>query len=384
MSRILIIGAGLSGATLAQCLAKEGHSILVIDKRTHLAGNCFDHLDKQTGIRVSNYGAHLFHTNNQKVWDYLQPFSRWQEYEHRVLVKVKNQLLNLPINLNTVNQFFHLQLKNTKEMRAFLAQKTKKLQDVTNGEDYVLSQVGQELYEAIFQNYSLKQWALDPSELDAAVIKRNPLRFNTDNRYFTDRYQALPENGFATLVKKMLTHPQITLNLNTDFFIFRTQNDLSQFDQIFYTGAIDQYFDYAYGHLEYRSLDFHFETHDQKFYQSNSAINYPSLDYPFTRIIEYKYFYPPKKTIAKTIISKEYPTWDGEPYYPVPRQRNHLLLKKYLSEAQKLEAQGIHFVGRLGTYRYLNMDQAVAEALKLFEKIKIGTKPSPFRDRRKN
>ncbi|AKM81455.1 MAG: UDP-galactopyranose mutase [Candidatus Pacebacteria bacterium GW2011_GWF2_38_9] len=370
MSRILIIGAGLSGATLAERFASSGDSVLVIDKRAHLAGNCFDHLDKQTGIRVSNYGAHLFHTNSQEVWDYLRAFSKWQGYEHQVLVKVKNQLLNLPINLNTINQFFHQKLSSAEEMRAFLAKKTKKLKDVANSEDYVLSQVGSELYEAIFQNYSLKQWALDPSELDAAVIKRNPLRFDADNRYFTDRYQALPVNGFEGLVSKMLSHQNIELRLKTDFFVFREQNDLSKFDQVFYTGAIDQYFDYAYGHLEYRSLDFHFEEHDQEFYQSNSAVNYPSLDYPFTRVIEYKYFYPPKKALAKTIISKEYPTWDGEPYYPVPRERNHLLLKKYLREAKKLEAQGIYFVGRLGTYRYLNMDQAVAEALKLFEKVK--------------
>lgn len=370
MSRILIIGAGLSGATLAERFADRGDSVLVIDQRAHLAGNCYDRLDRDAGIRVSNYGAHLFHTNSQEVWDYLRSFSEWQPYEHRVLVKVKNQLLNLPINLNTVNQFFHLHLKDAAEMRSFLAKKTKKLKAVANSEDYVLSQVGQELYEAIFQNYSLKQWALDPSELDAAVIKRNPLRFNTDNRYFTDRYQALPVSGFEGLVSKMLSHPKIELKLKTAFSKFREQNDLKQFDQVFYTGAIDQYFDYAYGHLEYRSLDFHFETHDLEFYQENSAINYPSLDYPFTRIIEYKYFYPPKKSINKTIISKEYPTWDGEPYYPVPRERNHLLMKRYLREAKKLEAQGVHFVGRLGTYRYLNMDQAVAEALKLFEKVK--------------
>lgn len=374
MSRILIIGAGLSGATLAERFANQGDSILVIDKRVHLAGNCYDHLDRGTGIRVSNYGAHLFHTNSQEVWNYLQKFIKWQPYEHQVLVKVKNQLFNLPINLNTINQFFHLQLKNAEEMRSFLTKKTKKLKNVTNSEDYVLSQIGQELYEAIFQNYSLKQWALDPSELDAEVIKRNPLRFNSDNRYFTDRYQALPVGGFEALVKKMLSHQNIELRLKTDFFAFREQNDLSQFDQIFYTGAIDQYFDYAYGHLEYRSLDFHFETHDLEFYQENSAVNYPSLDYLFTRIIEYKYFYPPEKPLAKTIISKEYPTWDGEPYYPVPRERNHLLMKKYLREAKKLETQGIYFVGRLGTYRYLNMDQAVAEALKLFEKVKTQKK----------
>lgn len=369
MSRILIIGAGLSGATLAERFAQCGDSVLVLDKRTHLAGNCYDHLDQETGIRVSNYGAHLFHTNSQEVWDYLQNFAKWNSYEHQVLVKVGKKLINLPINLNSINQFFDLKIKTAAEMKKFLASKTAKIKEVKSSEDYVLSQVGSELYEAIFQNYSLKQWALDPSELEASVIKRNPLRFDQDNRYFTDKYQALPEGGFENLISKMLTHSKIELQLGVDFLEFRQQKDLSKFDKIFYTGAIDQYFDYVYGHLEYRSLDFHFEKHDQEFYQSNSAINYPALDYPFTRIIEYKYFYPPTKQNKQTIISKEYPTWDGEPYYPVPRARNHEILKKYQKEAKKLEQQGIYFLGRLGSYRYINMDQAVAEALALFKKF---------------
>ncbi len=370
MPRILIIGAGLSGATLAERFAASGASVLVLDKRPHLAGNCYDHLDQETGIRVSNYGAHLFHTNSQAVWHYLQTFTKWNPYQHKVLVKVGNKLLNLPINLATINQFFSLKLKSAEEMKQFLAQKITKLSPIKNSEDYVLSEVGTELYEAIFKNYSLKQWALDPSELDAAVVKRNPLRFDLDEHYFTDQYQALPEGGFEMLVKKMLTHQNIKLQLKTDFFEFQKQNDLAGFDKIFYTGPIDQYFNYEFGHLEYRSLDFHFETINQEFYQENSVINYPSLDYPFTRIIEYKYFYPPVKKTKKTIISKEYPTWDGEPYYPVPRARNHQLLKKYQVEAKKLEKQGIYFLGRLGSYRYINMDQAVAEALKMFEQIK--------------
>lgn len=369
MAKILIVGSGLSGATLAERFASNGHSVLVIDKRDHLAGNCYDYLDQETGIRVSQYGAHLFHTNSQKVWNYIESFSKWKPYQHKVLVKIKDQLLNLPVNLNTINQFFNLNLKDAKEMKKFLLTKVSKLNKIKSSEDHVLSQVGQELYEAIFKNYSLKQWALDPKDLDASVIKRNPLRFNNDNRYFTDVHQVLPEGGFENLVGKMLSHKNIKLLLNTDFFQFREQNDSSKFDKIFYTGPIDQYFDYVFGHLEYRSLDFHFEKHDLEFYQSNSAINYPSLEFAFTRIIEYKYFYKPKKDINKTIISKEYPTWDGEPYYPVPRKRNHEILKKYQKEAKKLEAKGIYFVGRLGTYRYINMDQAIAEALALFSRL---------------
>jgi UDP-galactopyranose mutase len=372
MSSVLIVGAGLSGATLAERFAKRGDKVLVIDKRDHLAGNCSDYLDPVTGIRVSRYGAHLFHTNSQQVWDYLCGFVTWHPYQHQVLVKVGEQLLNLPINLNSINDFFGLKLKNAAEMKNFLATKISKIAQVKNSEDYVLSQVGRELYEAIFQNYSRKQWDLDPSQLDAAVIKRNPLRFDTDNRYFTDKYQALPEGGFEGLITAMLDHPNIELSLNTDFFQFRQTNDLRQFKQIFYSGPIDQYFDYKFGQLEYRSLDFRFEEHDLEFYQSNSAINYPSLEYPFTRIIEYKYFYPPTQAINKSIISKEYPTWDGEPYYPVPRARNHQILAKYQQEAEKLKRSGIYFVGRLGNYRYINMDQAVAQALKLFEKVTQG------------
>lgn len=369
--RILIIGAGLSGATLAERYANAGAKVLVIDKRPHLAGNCYDHLDQETGIRVSNYGAHLFHTNSQEVWDYVRQFATWRPYQHQVLVKVGTKLLNLPINLNSVNQFFELALPDATAMKKFLAKKRHKLAKIQSSQDYVLSMVGSELYEEIFANYSQKQWALDPSELDASVIKRNPIRYNRDNRYFTDRYQALPEGGFEALVGKMLKHRNIKLQLETDFFAWRKTVELSKFDQIFYTGAIDQYFDYAYGHLEYRSLDFHFERHSQEFYQATGAVNYPDLDYPFTRIIEYKHFYPPAQSIASTIISKEYPTWDGEPYYPVPRPRNHELLQKYLREAKKLEAQGIYFVGRLGTYRYINMDQAIAESLKLFKRLTL-------------
>ncbi len=254
-------------------------------------------------------------------------------------------------------------------MKEFLKTKIEKIKKVKNSEDYVLSVVGKKLYEAIFKNYSLKQWALDPEELDASVIKRNPLRFNSDDRYFTDHYQALPIGGFENLIGRMLSNKKIKLLLDTDFFKFRLENDLNKFDKIFYTGPIDQYFDYIFGHLEYRSLDFHFEKHDLEFYQSNSAINYPSLEFPFTRIIEYKYFYKLEKPINKTIISKEYPTWNGEPYYPVPRARNHEILKKYQKEVEKLESKNIYFVGRLGTYCYINMDQAIAEALNLFKRF---------------
>lgn len=369
MSRILVVGAGLSGATIAQNFAQAGSQVVVLDKKTHIAGNCYDHLDGQTGIRVSDYGAHIFHTNSQSVWNYVTQFSSWKPYEHRVLVKVKNALVQLPINLNSVNQFFGLNLQTPLEMRQFLDQKITKLKVIRNSEDYVLSTLGSELYEAIFKNYSFKQWELDPSELDSSVIKRNPVRFNQDDRYFTDQHQALPEGGFEHLVAAMLKNPLIEVRLETDFFDFRKRNNLEQFDMVFYTGPIDQYFDYAFGRLQYRSLNFQFEQHDLNFYQESAVVNYPDLKYPFTRITEYKYFYQPQQPSKKTIISKEFPTWEGEPYYPVLNKKNQTILKKYLQEVKKLEKKGIYFLGRLGTYRYINMDQAIAEALILYKKI---------------
>jgi UDP-galactopyranose mutase len=364
--RVLIVGAGLTGATLANLLAEKGQQVLVIDKRSHLAGNCYDQIREQ--ILVSRYGAHLFHTNNKKVWQYLQQFSDWRTYEHQVLTKINDQTVVLPVNINTINQLFGLKLKTGEEMRHFLSKQAFSIKKIDNLADYLLSKVGQVIYQKIFFGYSRKQWGIDPACLDTSLSSRLPIRYNFDNRYFTDQYQALPVQGYTALVKKMLEHKNIEVNLKSDYFKL-SKSALKKFAQIIYTGPIDQYFKFKHGHLEYRSLKFVFSKIDREFFQNNSVINFPDLTVPYTRIIEFKYFDPTAAETKHSIIAKEYPKSKGEPYYPVPRARNGHVLAKYLAEAGELEKSGVYFAGRLGTYRYLNMDQAVAEATKLAEKI---------------
>ncbi|NLG06356.1 MAG: UDP-galactopyranose mutase [Candidatus Pacebacteria bacterium] len=363
--RVLIVGAGLTGATLARQLADRGMEILLIDKRAHLAGNCFD--QDLEDILVSRYGAHLFHTNSKAVWQFLQKFADWRAYEHQVLTKVNDQSVVLPVNINTINQLFGLKLKTGAEMRHFLTTQALKIKEINSLADYLLSKVGEVIYQKIFYGYSFKQWGLDPALLDTSISNRLPIRYNFDNRYFTDKYQALPTAGYTALVKKMLDHPQIKVQLKQNFFKL-SKNYLQKFNKIIYTGPIDQYFNYKYGRLEYRSLKFEFCKVNAEFYQNNSVINYPDLTVPYTRIIEFKYFAPTKVT-KHTIIAREYPKSKGEPYYPVPRTRNHQVVKKYLAKVSELEQKGVYFAGRLGTYRYLNMDEAVAEAMKLAERI---------------
>jgi len=363
--RVLIVGAGLTGATLARQLADRGMEILLIDKRSHLAGNCFDQDLEE--ILVSRYGAHLFHTNNKAVWQFVQRFADWRNYEHQVLTKVNDQSVVLPVNINTINQLFGLKVKTGAEMRHFLATQALKIKKIESLADYLLSNVGEVIYQKIFYGYSYKQWGLDPALLDTSISNRLPIRYNFDNRYFTDKYQALPAAGYTALVKKMLDHPQIKVRLKQNFFKL-SKNYLQKFNKIIYTGPIDQYFKYKYGRLEYRSLRFEFCKVNAEFYQNNSVINYPDLAVPYTRIIEFKYF-DLNKPSQHSIIAREYPRKASLPYYPVPRQRNSQLLKKYMKDVVELEKAGIYFAGRLGTYRYLNMDQAVGEALNLAERI---------------
>lgn len=363
--RVLIVGAGLTGATLARQLADRGMEILLIDKRSHLAGNCFDQDLEE--ILVSRYGAHLFHTNNKAVWQFLQKFADWRTYEHQVLTKVNDQSVVLPVNINTINQLFGLKVKTGAEMRHFLTTQALKIKEINSLADYLLSNVGEVIYQKIFYGYSFKQWGLDPALLDTSISNRLPIRYNFDNRYFTDKYQALPTAGYTALVKKMLDHPQIKVQLKQNFFKL-SKTYLKKFDKIIYTGPIDQYFNYKYGRLEYRSLKFEFCKVNAEFYQNNSVINYPDITVPYTRIIEFKYF-DLSKPSKHSIIAREYPRKAGLPYYPVPRQRNTELLKKYMAEVVELGKAGVYFAGRLGTYRYLNMDQAVGEALELAKRI---------------
>ena len=363
--KILIIGAGISGAVLAERYAANGKKVLIIEKRDHIAGNCYDFID-DNGILVSKYGAHLFHTNEKEVWQYVNRFAQWYAWEHTVLAKVEDQLVPIPVNRDTVNTLFNLQLKNSEEMEQWLEENRVKIEYPKNGKEAVLNKVGNTLYEKMFRHYTKKQWDKYPEELDASVLDRIPVRTNTDNRYFSDTYQALPKGGYTKMFENILKHPNITIRLETDYFDIKQQ--LPSFEKIFYTGPIDRFFEFKHSlieKLEYRSINFVSETINKEFFQENSVINYPGMEVDYTRIIEYKHF--GNQLSKKTTIVKEYTTDEGEPYYPVLNTKNQEIYKKYKEEAAK--HPNIHFVGRLANYKYFNMDQAFKNALDLFKTL---------------
>lgn len=356
----LIVGAGLAGSVLAERLASvENKKILIIDKRNHIAGNTFDYYNED-GILVHKYGPHIFHTNSADVFNYLSKFTSWRNYQHKVLAQVDGQLLSIPINLNTINKYYGLNL-NGLEVEEFLAARAEKVYPVKTSEDVVVSKVGRELYEKFFRGYTRKQWGLDPSELDASVTARVPTRMNKDDRYFTDTFQAMPQHGYTKMFEKMLSHPNIKIMLNTNY---EEVMDEVKFKKLIYTGPVDEFFNYKYGKLPYRSLRFKFETVETQQFQEAGTINYPN-DYGFTRITEFKHLTGQKHD--KTTLVYEYPEATGDPYYPIPRPENEQLYKKYAALASQLT--NTYFVGRLATYRYYNMDQVVAQALATFKKI---------------
>lgn len=361
-NQIVIIGAGISGSVLAERYASVGKKVLMIEKRNHLGGNCFDYINKD-GILVSEYGAHLFHTNYKDVWQYVQQFSDWVPHKHKVLAFVDGELVSVPVNITTVNKIFNLNIQNEQEMRKWLEKNQLKLapgKNPKNSEEVILNRVGRILYEKLFKNYTKKQWDKYPTELNPSVLARIPVRNNFEDGYFSDKYQAQPVGGFTRIFEKMLNHPNIRVMLSIDFFKIKDQ--LGDYEKLFYTGPIDRFFNNK--KLEYRSLDFQFETFNQEFFQENSVINYPN-DFDFTRIVEYKYITGQKH--SKTTISKEYSRTKGEPYYPVPTLRNQRLYKKYKRETEGLK--NVYFVGRLAEYKYINMDEAFKNALDLFERL---------------
>lgn len=361
----VIVGAGFAGSVLAERLASQANKkILIIDKRNHIGGNTYDFYNND-GILVHKYGPHIFHTNSRDVFDYLGKFTEWRQYEHQVLASVDGQLVPIPINQNTVNSLYGLNL-TCDEVADFLKSKSEKRDQIKTSEDVVINAVGRELYEKFFRGYTRKQWGLDPSELDASVTARVPTRTNKDNRYFTDVYQAMPLHGYTRLFENMLSHPNIKVMLNTDYADI--QNFIPHATTI-YTGPIDSYFNYCYGKLPYRSLDFKFETLDQETFQPTGTVNYP-ITQAYTRITEFKYLTGQKH--AKTSIVYEYPKAEGDPYYPIPRPENSKMYKKYQLLAATLPH--VYFTGRLGTYKYYNMDQVVAQSLTLFKKIMEGEK----------
>ena len=361
---ILIVGAGLSGAVLAERFASENNQkVLVIDKRDHVGGNCFDFID-ENDILINKYGAHLFHTNYEDVWDYINKFSEWERWDHRVYGSIDGKIINIPVNINTVNALCGTNIKDEKEMNQWLETVQIKYEKITNSEEIAKSRVGEVLYNKIFRDYTFKQWNKYPEELDPSVLSRIPIRNNFDERYFNDRYQVLPKYGYTKFIENMLSHPNITVQTNTDFFEFRNSID---FNTLIYTGPIDRYFkDSGLEELEYRSIDFIVERYKfMNFYQINSVVNYPKNNVPFTRIVEYKHFLnqqSPHTTIVKE-ISKD----SGEPYYPVPNKKNLLLYEEY-KKHMELE-KNVHFIGRLASYKYFNMDEAIKNALDFYQSI---------------
>ena len=356
-----IVGAGYAGSVLAERLASQsGKKVLVLDKRPHIGGNAYDYYNED-GILIHLYGPHIFHTNSPEVFGYLSNFTEWRPYEHRVLASVEGQLLPIPINLDTVNKLYGKNF-TSEELSEYFKTVGEPVDDIKTSEDVVVSQVGRDLYEKFFKFYTKKQWGVYPSELDKSVTSRIPTRTNQDDRYFSDEFQSMPLHGFTKMFEKMVDHPNITLMLGTDF---KEVKDSLSYDQLIYTGPVDEYFDHCFGKLPYRSLQFEHKTLNEEWHQPVAVVNYPN-DKAYTRITEYKHL-TGQEHPTKTSITFEYPQSEGDPYYPVPMPENAELYRKYKQLAD--QQSNVYFVGRLGTYRYYNMDQVVAQALTLYKKL---------------
>lgn len=356
----VIVGAGIAGITVAERLAqKYDQPILLIEKRNHIGGNIYDCYN-EAGILIHQYGPHIFHTNHKHVYDYLSQFTEWNDFQHRVLTYVDGNLLPMPISLETLNQLYHLNL-SVEEMAEFIEQRCVKIDSIQTSEDVALSKAGCDIYEKFFKNYTMKQWGCDPSELDPSVISRIPFRFNRDTRYFADRYQGMPKHGYTKMCEAMLQHKNIHVLLQCDFRDI--QKDIT-YDKLIYTGPADEFYDYKFGELLYRSLEFKFETHDKEMYQQAPVVNYPN-DYDYTRITEFKQLTWQKHD--KTTIVKEFPCFGKEPYYPYPTKewKDKFALYKEMMDREK----NVYFIGRLAEYQYYNMDAIVDKALKLAESL---------------
>ena len=360
----LIVGAGFVGSVLAERLASQhGARVLLIDRRSHVGANAYDE-PNEAGILYHKYGPHIFHTNSDQVVEYLSQFTEWRPYEHRVRAVVRGKLVPIPINRTTLNKLFDLDLQTDEEAAEYLASRAEPVDEIRTSEDVVINAVGRELYELFFRGYTRKQWGLDPSELDKQVTSRIPTRTNTDDRYFGDTFQAMPLEGYTKMFERMLDHPLIEVRTGVDFAELKNSaQDIA--DHIIYTGPIDEYFDFRFGKLPYRSLKFDHQTLDQEQFQEVAVVNYPSPEVPYTRISEYKHL--TGQEAPNTTITYEYPSAEGDPYYPIPRPENQELFKRY--EALADETEGVTFVGRLATYRYYNMDQIVGQALATFRRM---------------
>ena len=356
----LIVGAGFAGATLAERIASQrNEKVLVVDRRPHIGGNAYDRYNDD-GLLIHEYGPHIFHTNSAAIFDHLSQFTEWRPYEHRVLGVVDGKEVPIPINLDTVNKLYDLNL-TSEELPAWFAARAEKVDPIRTSEDVVVSVVGRELYEKFFQGYTRKQWGMDPSELDKSVTARVPTRTNRDDRYFTDEFQAMPKHGYTRMFAKMLDHPNISVMTQTDFRDIQNEVD---YKRLIFTGPVDEYFDFRFGKLPYRSLRFRHETHDVAQFLPTGTVNYPQTE-AYTRVSEYKWM--TGQVHPKTAITYEYPSAEGDPYYPIPRPENAELYKKY--EKLAMSTPNVWFVGRLATYRYYNMDQVTGQALATFRRI---------------
>ncbi len=360
--KYVVVGAGLAGLTVAERIASEkNEKVLLIEKRNHIGGNVYDSYNED-GILIHNYGPHIFHTNDKEVYEYLSRFTKWNDFWHRVLTQVDGNLIPMPITLETINQLYNLSL-TPEEMKEFVDKLAVPMDEIKTSRDVALSKVGEEIYQKFFENYTKKQWGVDPAEIDTSVISRIPLRYNRDTRYFTDKYQGMPRHGYTKMCEAMIANPNIKIMLNTDFEEIR--NEIT-WDKLIYTGPADEYYGCKFGKLKYRSIDFVFETYDCESYQEAPVVNYPN-DYDFTRITEFK-----KMTwqeSKKTTILKEYPQAEGEPYYPFPTADCKAQYALYQAEMEKEE--NVYFLGRLAEYRYYNMDAVVRSALNLYnEKLR--------------
>ena len=367
MIKNVIVGAGFSGATLANKLAARGEEVLLIEAKNHIAGNCYDYWDKN-GICVHQYGTHIFHTNLKEVWDYVSEFTQWYPYMHKVKGYIDGQEVPIPFNLNSIHQLFPKSIADYLEKKLienFGYNVKVPILELRKAQDKDLEFLADYIYEKVFLHYSLKQWGMRPEDMDSAVTGRVPVYISRDNRYFQDTYQGVPLRGYAAIIEKMLDNPLIKVQLNTKWLDVQREVD---YDRLFYTGPIDEFFEYELGELPYRSLRFDFLTLDREYFQSGACINYPN-NYDFTRIGEYKYFLDNKSN--ETVISYEYPQaferGKNERYYPIVKEENMALYNRYLEKARKLT--NVYFCGRLGDYRYYDMDKAIARALDLLKQV---------------
>ena len=354
----IVVGAGYAGSTLARRIAEEkGEPVLVVEKHGHIAGHAYDHYDAN-GILVHQYGPHIFHTVDKTVWDFLSRFTEWHLYQHRVQAYVDGMLVPMPISAETVNQLYNLGL-SAREVEVWLAEQAEPVAEIRNSEDVVVSKAGREIFEKFFRNYTFKQWELYPAQLSPDVIKRIPIRSNRDTRYFTDRYQGLPRQGYTEMFRRLLDHPLISVMLQTDWFELKKE---LTWDRLYFTGPVDRFFDFREGNLRYRSVRFEYEAvFGREFVQEVGTVNYPN-DYDFTRVTEYKRLTGQKLT-DRTVLAREYSSAEGEPFYIVPDEANLALAKRYAALAAA--EPNTLFVGRLAESRYYNMDQVVARVLGL-------------------